>query len=74
MEPKQIDATGLRCPQPLMKLTVVSSEMMPGEILEIVGDCPTFELDVRAWCKRLNKNLLLVRKEDGYRKTIRIRL
>jgi len=70
---KQLDATGLKCPQPIMKIAVISPDMRPGDILEVSGDCPTFETDVRVWCSRLKKNLLFVRNEDGYRKTIQIR-
>lgn len=69
---KQLDATGLKCPQPIMKIAVISPDMQPGDILEVTGDCPTFETDVRAWCSRLKKTLLFVRDEDGYRKTIQI--
>jgi tRNA 2-thiouridine synthesizing protein A len=73
MQIRELDATGLKCPQPIMKLTLISSEMKPGEMLEILGDCPTFEVDVRAWCQRLNRTLLYVVEEKGYRKRIRIR-
>lgn len=69
---KKLDATGLKCPQPIMKIAVISPDMKRGDILEIIGDCPTFEIDVRAWCSRLKKTLLFVRDEDGYRKTIQI--
>ncbi len=68
-----LDATGLKCPQPVMKIAVVSPDMKPGDILEVIGDCPTFENDVRAWCERLKKTLLFVRSEGGYRKTIQVR-
>ena len=68
-----LDATGLKCPKPILKLTVISSEMKSGELLEIIGDCPTFESDVRAWCTRLKKDLLFIRVEEGYRKRIQIR-
>lgn len=70
---REIDATGLKCPQPVLKLTVVSPQMQPGEMLEIIGDCPTFENDIRVWCQRLHKTLLFVQEESGYRKRIRIR-
>jgi tRNA 2-thiouridine synthesizing protein A len=72
VEIRELDATGLKCPQPIIKLTVISPQIQPGEILEIIGDCPTLEVDVRAWCKRLNKTLLFVNDEDGYRKRMRI--
>lgn len=63
-----VDASGLTCPQPVLKLSVVSAEMKPGEILEIIGDCPTFEKDVVAWCSRLKKTLLLIRDAGNDRK------
>ena len=73
-QPQRIlDATGLKCPQPVLKLSVVSAEMKSGEILEIIGDCPTFEKDVTVWCSRLKKTLLLMRHEVDERKHALIR-
>lgn len=70
---KHLDATGLKCPQPIIRITVISPDMAPGDILEVIGDCPTFEKDVRAWCGRLRKTLLFVAEEEGYRKRLQIR-
>jgi tRNA 2-thiouridine synthesizing protein A len=67
-----LDASGLRCPQPILKIAVKSPGMQPGDILEVTGDCPTFENDVRVWCARLKKTLIMVRAEEGYRKTVQI--
>ena len=72
MEVRELDATGIKCPLPILKLTVISPQMQPGDHLEIIGDCPTFETDVRVWCTRLNKTLLFVKQEEGYRKRNRI--
>lgn len=68
-----LDASGLKCPQPVLKLSVASAEMKPGDILELIGDCPTFEKDVVAWCGRLKKTLLLMRDEGNDRKHAFIR-
>lgn len=68
-----LDATGLKCPQPVLKLSVLSAEMTAGDVLEIIGDCPTFEKDVTAWCTRLQKTLLLIRGEGNDRKHALIR-
>jgi tRNA 2-thiouridine synthesizing protein A len=70
---RTLDATGLKCPQPLMKMALLSADMKHGDILEVTADCPTFETDVRAWCARLKRTLLLVNSEGGYRKTVQIR-
>jgi tRNA 2-thiouridine synthesizing protein A len=73
-QPQRIlDATGLKCPQPVLKLSVISPEMKSGELLEIIGDCPTFEKDIIAWCSRLKKTLVLMRDEGGDRKHALIR-
>lgn len=67
-EHRILDASGLKCPQPILKLSALSPAIKPGEILEMIGDCPTFEKDVTAWCSRLKKTLLLMRDEGNYRK------
>ena len=38
-----LDARGLKCPQPTLKITAMAVRMKPGDILEAVADCPTFE-------------------------------
>lgn len=70
---RTLDTTGLSCPQPLLKLSVLSPDIKQGETVLVVGDCPTFEKDIRAWCSRLKKTLLLVRDDGGYQKSIYIR-
>lgn len=73
MEKFVLDASGLKCPQPVLKIAVRSPDMKPGQILEVLGDCPTFENDVRTWCQRLKKTLLSVKEEQGYLKRILIK-
>ena len=68
-----LDTVGLKCPQPILKIAVRAADMNFGDILEVVGDCPTFERDVRVWCERLNKVLLSIKNEEGYRKRIQIK-
>ena len=46
--------------------------MKSGDILEVLGDCPTFERDVRVWCERLGKVLLSVKDEGADKKRIQI--
>ena len=60
----KLDATGLRCPQPILKITIMMPEMNPGDVLEVSADCDSFESDVRTWCDRLKKTLLAV-TQDG---------
>lgn len=67
-----LDTLGIKCPQPVLKIAVQAPGMTPGDILEVLGDCPTFERDVRAWCQRLGKVLLSVKEEGGIAKRIQI--
>ncbi len=67
-----LDMVGMKCPQPVLKIAVRAPEMNSGDILEVVGDCPTFERDVRVWCQRLEKTFLSIQDEGNSRKRIQI--
>lgn len=69
-----LDTVGLRCPQPVIKVAIKASAMKAGDILEVVGDCSTFEKDVHLWCERLKKTLLSVKEEGRDQKRIQIQL
>ncbi|MEW6481762.1 MAG: sulfurtransferase TusA family protein [bacterium] len=60
-----LDVRGLRCPHPVMKIAIKSPDMKKGDILEVLGDCPTFERGVRLWCERMNKVILSIKEEEG---------
>jgi TusA-related sulfurtransferase len=57
----QIDAVGLRCPLPILALGNATETVKEGTIVEIRGDCPTFEADVRRYCARRGRTILSVR-------------
>ena len=61
---QQVDFKGLKCPQPTLKLTSMIFKVPKGDVLEITADCPTFEKDIRDWCTR-NKKVLIVMKDPG---------
>ena len=67
-----LDTLGLKCPQPVLKIAVKAPDMKQGDILEVLGDCPTFERDVRMWCERIKKVCLSVKEELGGKKRIQI--
>ena len=69
-----IDTLALKCPQPVHKIAEKVADMIPGDILEVLGDCPTFERDVRTWCEQLGKFLLSVKDEGNDQKRIWIQL
>jgi len=68
-----LNILGQKCPQPVLKIAVKAPDMKQGDILEVLGDCPTFEKDVRRWCERLGKVLLSVKDEGQNKKRIQIR-
>ena len=57
-----LDAKGLRCPQPILKMTIMIPQISPGDILQVTADCESFEEDVRSWCDRMRKTLLAINK------------
>ena len=73
MEPKVLDARGMNCPLPALKILSMSREMKLGEILEVIADCTSFEADVRKFCKDTKKTLLFV-KVEGPAKRVQVRM
>jgi tRNA 2-thiouridine synthesizing protein A len=65
MTTHKLDAKGLRCPQPILKITSLMPTIMPGDVLEVQADCSTFEGDVSTWCQRMNKTLLAVTRDGS---------
>ena len=61
----QLDCQGLRCPQPILKITAKSAEMQHGDVLEVMADCPTFLQDVKQWCERTKRTLLFCADVGG---------
>ena len=69
METHILDTSGLKCPEPVLKIAVKATELKEGDILEVITDCPTFEKDIRMWCERLKKTIMFVRDDgDGKKK------
>jgi len=69
-----LDTLGQKCPQPVLKIAVKAPDMRPGDILEVLGDCPTFEKDVRTWCARLGRVLLSLKDEGQNKKRVQIQI
>jgi TusA-related sulfurtransferase len=62
---KKLDANGLKCPQPVLKVAAITPEMKPGDVLEIVADCSSFPSDLKLWCERTKKTLLFCQDMGG---------
>ncbi|MHB1546636.1 MAG: sulfurtransferase TusA family protein [bacterium] len=68
MPTQTIDARGLKCPQPILKITATAIKMKAGDTIEILADCSTFENDVKDWCQRSKKMLMWIKEEVGAKK------
>ena len=60
----KLDALGLKCPQPILKIAILEKQIQPGDMLEVEADCPSFPTDIKAWCERKGK-ILLFCADDG---------
>jgi tRNA 2-thiouridine synthesizing protein A len=63
-----LDARGLKCPQPTLKVAAMAVKIPKGDVLEVQADCPTFEKDIRDWCTRSKKVLLWIKEDGGAKK------
>jgi tRNA 2-thiouridine synthesizing protein A len=70
---EKLDATGLKCPQPILKIAAKAPTIKAGDILEVTANCSTFEQDVKIWCERVKKPLLWIKK-DGETYTCQIQV
>ncbi len=61
---KELDAQGLMCPMPIVKLAKEAKVMDEGEVLHLIVDDEGAKEDVPAWCNRTG-NELIKSSEDG---------
>ena len=54
----ELDATGLRCPEPLMLVRNEIMDMKSGQVLKIVATDPSTSWDFPKFCKFLNHELI----------------
>jgi tRNA 2-thiouridine synthesizing protein A len=60
-----LDAKGLMCPMPIVKLSKKMKEMPVGKVLELISDDIGSKEDVPAWCKRTGNELVSTKEEGG---------
>lgn len=61
----RIDACGLSCPGPIMKLKEAVDVMKPGEMLEIMATDPGFARDAEAWCGSTGNRFVSAESSGG---------
>ncbi len=68
---KIVDACGLQCPGPIMKVYQTMETMQPGEVLEVKASDPGFMKDIQTWATKTGNTLINVSREN---KTITAKL
>lgn len=61
----RIDATGLRCPMPVLKARRALEQMRAGAVLEITATDPVAPLDMQHFCNEAGHALLSSIEEGG---------
>ena len=67
----KIDAKGLSCPGPLMKLKEVLDKTEESAIIEIEATDPGFYRDIQSYCESKNLNLISLEKDKVIKAVIR---
>lgn len=60
-----VNACGLQCPGPIMKLSQSIKAAAPGDTIEITTTDPAFASDVEAWCRRTGNTFLGLSSAKG---------
>ena len=59
----KVDASGLQCPGPIMKVASKIAELNEGSIIEVPSTDRGFKSDIGAWCKTTGNSLLDLKTE-----------
>ena len=60
-----IDACGISCPGPIMKLNEAVAKLNEGQVVEVHATDPAFAVDAQAWSKKTGNSFLSKDNKDG---------
>ena len=63
MPEKQLDCTGLFCPEPVFRTRMALDELKSGELLEVHADDPAAFEDLKRLAERLGHTVVSLKKE-----------
>lgn len=66
----RLDACGLQCPGPILRLKQAVDKMQEGECVEVEATDAGFPRDARAWCQSTGNRLLSVSGQNGLHKVL----
>ncbi len=61
---RELDCVGLYCPEPVFRTRQELDKLDIGQVLEVVADDPAAEEDIPRLVKRLEQQLVEMRKEN----------
>ncbi|MCB2172664.1 sulfurtransferase TusA family protein [archaeon] len=61
----EIDAKGLYCPMPIVKLKKATKTMTEGQVIKIVATDPGSKRDIPAWANKTGAKVLETNEGDG---------
>lgn len=57
VDPIEVDARGLRCPLPVIRLAEAARDAPPGTRIIVLANDPAARYDIPAWCRMRNHEL-----------------
>ncbi len=60
-----LDAKGMYCPMPIVKLKKATKTMEPGQVLKLLATDPGSTRDVPAWANKTGAEILESSEENG---------
>ena len=61
---KELDTTGLFCPEPLFEVRELIESIEIGQCFKVLADDPAADEDLHRWAKRTETEVLDFKKED----------
>ena len=61
----EVDAKGMYCPMPIVKLKKAAKTMNPGQVLKLVATDPGSKRDIPAWANKTGADILETIEENG---------
>ncbi len=68
-----LDFSGMTCPAPLVGAKRVVDDLLPGQTLVLISDCPGTPDDLAAWARVTGNEVLLTEKREGGKTAFTIR-
>ncbi len=64
-EIEYLDACGLQCPGPILRVKQKMDQLKPGSILEVSANDTGFAIDLPAWCRTTGNEVLSIEVREG---------